>query len=268
MGEVERIHGTAARGFGSDGVAASYERGRPEYPADALAWVAERLDLRAGRRVLDAGAGTGKLSRGLAATGAEVLALEPVSEMRERLSGIPGVRPVDGIAERTGLSDASVDAVACGQSFHWFRAAEALSEFRRVLVPEGRLALLWNTRDESVPWVAALGAILEPHRRGLPDSYDFRSGRWKVEFGEARPFGVPDHRRFRFIHALAPAALLDRVASVSFVATLASPERDAVLAEVGALLAAHPATRGRAELELPYFTDAFVASTTGGCAPG
>jgi SAM-dependent methyltransferase len=268
MDEDPRIHGTAARGFGSPGTAAAYDRGRPEYPAEALAWLAERLGLGPGRRVLDAGAGTGKLSRGLAATGAEVIALEPLAAMRERLAGFPGVRPLDGTAEAIPLPGASVDAVACAQAFHWFREAEALAEFRRVLVPGGRLALLWNTRDESVPWVAALGAILDARRRGLPDTYDFRAGRWKAAFGAGGPFGPLEHRRFPFVHRLAPGAVVDRAASVSFVAALPGAERESLAAEVRALLATHPATRGRAEVDLPYFTDAFVAEAAPGRGGG
>jgi SAM-dependent methyltransferase len=267
MAPDPRIHGTAARGFGAAGTAAAYDRGRPEYPAEALAWIAGRLGVGPGRRVLDAGAGTGKLSRGLAAAGAEVLALEPVAAMRERLAGIPGVRALDGTAEAIPLPDGSVDAVACGQAFHWFREAEALAEFRRVLVPGGRLALLWNTRDESIPWVAALGAILETRRRGLPDTYDFRTGRWKAAFGGGGPFGPLERRRFPFVHRLPPAAVLDRVASVSFVAALPAADRSALVAEVRALLEGHPGTRGRAELDLPYFTDAFVAAATGSPMP-
>ena len=131
------IEPVAARGFGAEGAAAAYERGRPGYPPEALAWIAERLGLGAGRTVLDVGAGTGKLSRLLAATGASVVALEPVAAMRGRLTGIAGVRAFEGTAESVPLPDGSVHAIACAQAFHWFRQADALAEFRRVLVPGG-----------------------------------------------------------------------------------------------------------------------------------
>lgn len=120
----------------------------------ALAELADALPLQAGRTVVDLGAGTGKFTRLLALTGAHVLAVEPVAEMRARLSELlPGVTVTAGTAEATGLPDGCADAVVAAQSWHWFQEADALAEVERLLRPGGALALVWNTYDTSVPWV-------------------------------------------------------------------------------------------------------------------
>src|SRR5579864_1054082 len=104
----------ATRGFGL--AADLYERGRPDYPAPAIAWLVERLDLRPGRTVVDLAAGTGKLTRLLVPSGAEVIAVEPIAEMRAKIENL---RVLEGTAEAIPLADASVDAVTVGQAFHW-----------------------------------------------------------------------------------------------------------------------------------------------------
>src|SRR5438105_3757042 len=159
---TEGIHPAAAGGFST--AADAYERGRPGYPEEAMAWMAERLDLREGRDVLDLAAGTGKLTRALVPFGARVIAVEPIDEMREQLfRALPDVDAFDGTAESIPLPDGSVDAVTCGQAFHWFRIEEALREIHRVLRPGGALALVWNMRDLTDPLQARIQEIIAPH---------------------------------------------------------------------------------------------------------
>ena len=161
------LHEAAAQGF--PGAAASYEAGRPTYPPQAVARLARELHLGTGRAVLDLAAGTGKLTALLVVTGSEVVAVEPVAEMRAVLeAALPGVRALPGTAEAIPLGSGTVDAVTVGQAFHWFRGDEALREIHRVLRPGGGLGLLWNDRDTSVPWVARLSELMEPHRRDAP----------------------------------------------------------------------------------------------------
>src|SRR5712671_3101577 len=129
----------ATRGFA---VAADvYERGRPDYPAVAIARIVSRLGLGRGRTVLDLAAGTGKLTRLLVPSGANVLAVEPVREMRTELERrVPGVATLGGTAERIPLNNGYVDAVTVGQAFHWFSPDPALREIHRVLRPGGGVA--------------------------------------------------------------------------------------------------------------------------------
>src|SRR5438067_4386119 len=116
---VVRVHEVAAMGFGAE--ADTYERSRPSYPPDAVAWVAAALDLRPGRSVADVAAGTGKLTRLLVPTGAWVLAVEPVGGMSAVLRAeLPEVPTTAGVAEALPLRAGAVDAVAVAQGFHWF----------------------------------------------------------------------------------------------------------------------------------------------------
>lgn len=243
------IHRSAAVGY--ERAPAAYELGRPGYPEQAIALLAERLGLGPGRAVLDLAAGTGKLTRALVATAADVVAVEPVAEMRAALAeSLPLVRALSGTAEAIPLEDGSVDAVTVGQAFHWFRGDEALAEIHRVLRPEGRLGLVWNIRDETVPWVAELTRIMEPHRGDAPR---LASGAWRGAFVRTALFGPLEQATFRHVHRLTVDGVVARVASVSFVAALPEQRRAQVLTDVRELVEA----QGAAEIELPYLTEVY-----------
>jgi SAM-dependent methyltransferase len=234
----------AARGF--ERAADAYERGRPEYPSAAVALVVSALRLGPGRRLLDAGAGTGKLSRLVAPAGA----------MIRRVAGAAGIVPLRAVAEALPFREASLDGAAAASAFHWFDGPSALRELHRVLRPGGRLALLWNVRDDAEPWVARLSEIVN-RREGATPRY--RKGEWRGAF-DAAPglFAEVEEAHVHHVHSLSPAAALDRVASISFVAAMAEAARAEILAEVRDLLATHPDTAGRAAIALPYRTDVHV----------
>lgn len=247
------IHHAAAQGFSSQ--ADTYARGRPDYPAELGDWLRDSLGLAPGKTVVDLGAGTGKFTRLLLPTGATVIAVEPVDAMRDQLSGrFPAVRAVQGSAESMSLPDASVDAVVCAQAFHWFANAAAMREIGRVLKPGGRLGLVWNVRDESVGWVARLTEIMTPYEGDAPRFY---KGDWKKVF-PAEGFGPLGLTRFPYTHTGAPEqVIVDRVMSVSFIASLPQPEQDAVRARLHALIDADPALQGRDAVSFPYSTEAY-----------
>lgn len=249
-----QVRREALVGFGR--AADAYERGRPGYPAEAVALLVEALDLRSGRRVLDVGAGTGKLTRDLVPTGAEVSAVEPVEGMRRRFAvALPGVEVRDGTAAALPLGDAEVDAVVVAQAFHWFADHAALAEFARVLRPGGHLGLIWNVRDRAVPWVARLTEIINT-REG--DSPRHESGAWRRAFDDQPWFGELGCASVHHVHILPLPAMLDRYASTSFVAALPDDERAAMLVQVAAVLAEVADADGL--VAHPYRTDVWWAA--------
>jgi ubiquinone/menaquinone biosynthesis C-methylase UbiE len=223
---------------GFDRAADVYDRARPGYP-DALV---DRLLVASGTgpgaTVADVAAGTGKLTRRLAARGLRVIAVEPVAGMRAVLAATtPGVEVLDGVAEALPLGDASVDGVTVAQGFHWFANDDALAELRRVLRPGGRLALVWNTRDLDEPLQAALHGVLSPYRRDEPRH---GSGSWEAAFRADGPFVLREHSEQRWVQEVSRELLVERALSTSFIAALPPAERDRVAARVRGLAPAEP----------------------------
>ena len=250
---MKDVHESAARGFSAQ--AGAYARGRPEYPDAIVGWLSSALGLGPGRRAVDLGAGTGKFTRRLLETGADVVAVEPVAAMRERLvEQAPGVPALDGTAQSMPLPDASADAVVCAQAFHWFATREALAEIRRVLRPGGVLGLVWNERDESVDWVEALTHIVAPHEGDTPR---FRKGTWRAPF-DGTLFAMPEETVLAHAHVGgAQEVVVDRFLSVSFIAALPDDERAGVERQLRELIETHPALHGRETISFPYRTRAF-----------
>jgi SAM-dependent methyltransferase len=243
-----------AASFGS--AADVYERGRPGYPGAALDWL-----LPAGRpRVVDLGAGTGKLTRQLHARGLAVTAVDPSDGMLAQLrAAVPGVPALRGSAEDIPLPDASADVVLVAQAWHWVDAERAVPEVARVLSPGGRLGLIWNQRDERVAWIRRLGEIIGRPEHGH-DATSGTPGSALPTSPLGSPFGALEIARFGWSMTLGTDRLLDLVASRSRVILLPRAERAAVLSEVRRLAATHPELVGRTEFELPYVTECARAS--------
>jgi SAM-dependent methyltransferase len=228
------------------GVADSYDKARPSYPPEAAAWL---VGSTAPLHVLELGAGTGKLTELLVAAGHDVLATDPLPEMLARLvERVPGVRTAVAGAERIPVPTQSVDVVVVAQAFHWFNHPVALDEIARVLRPDGYLALVWNTRDEGIPWVRKLGAIIGGGENGT-DLVD--------PLHESPLFGEVDEAEFRFWQNLRKDDLFDLVRSRSYVAVLPEHERAGVLDRVGALYDDYG--RGHDGMKLPYLTRCYRA---------
>ena len=247
------VHDVAATGFGA--ASDVYERARPTYPPDAVAWLVAALGLGPGVRAVDLAAGTGKLTRLLAPTGAHLVAVEPVAGMRRVLVATqPGVAVLAATAEALPLRARALDAVTVAQAFHWFDADAAFAELARVLRPSGRVGLIWNARDRRVAWVDAVWAVMDRVERGAPWRDHDRQGRGAL--GDRPGFGPIHEATFRHEQHVTPDGLVDRFASVSHVAALDPAARAAVLDEVRATLARHPDTAGRRDLAIPYRVDA------------
>ncbi|MBA3991091.1 MAG: class I SAM-dependent methyltransferase [Propionibacteriales bacterium] len=239
----EPTHAARAASFG--GVARGYASARPGYPADAVRWLVGATPAL----VLELGAGTGKLTAELLRQGHRVIASEPSAPMLAELrAGSPGAAAVRAGAERIPFATSSVDVVIAAQAFHWFDPARALVEIARVLRPGGVLGLVWNLRDESVPWVRRLTALIGSDSLEVdPAEALDSSGRFdRLEVAE-----------FRHWQQVFRDTLVGLVASRSYVATLGEKERGVLLAEVGELYDGYG--RGPDGMLLPYVTHCFRA---------
>lgn len=232
-----------ARSFG--GVADAYDRGRPTYPREAAVWLTADHPLT----VLELGAGTGKLTEQLVALGHEVHATEPDPAMLAVLEkNLPDVRVSRAPAEEIPAGDATYDVVVAGQAFHWFDTAKALPEIARVLKPRGRLSLVWNQRDERIPWVKRLGKVIGTQdQQADPAEVLARSGL----------FGDVEQDLFRFWQVVDRRSIQDLVRSRSNVAVLSPQQQEAKMAEVLAFYDDYG--RGMDGMQLPYAAACFRA---------
>jgi ubiquinone/menaquinone biosynthesis C-methylase UbiE len=239
---VERYPRGRADIFGE--VADAYERSRPGYPSQAITWMVGPDP----RRVLDLGAGTGKLTRALVAAGHDVVAVDPSAPMLDMLRrNLPAVDARKGSAEVLPVADADVDVVVVAQAFHWFDQDRALTEIARVLRPGGRLGMVWNLRDETVPWVAELSRVI-----GSKDAFpeDVVGGR----FTASARVGFVEAARFSHSQRVDREELLALVRSRSYVAERPVQQREEILGEVDRLFTRHA---GDGSLLLPYVTQCY-----------
>lgn len=232
-----------ARSFGS--VADAYDRGRPGYPAEAAAWLVGDEPIT----VLEIGAGTGKLTEALVALGHDVHATDPDDAMLARLRArLPDVPTSVAPAEQLPAADASYDVVVAGQAFHWFDHEVALPEIARVLRPGGQLALVWNQRDEQIPWVRKLGRII-----GNQDQ--LRSAEPLVA---SAYFDDVEDAKFRHWQTVDRTSIQELALSRSNLAVLDEKSRQDKLAEVLALYDDYG--RGMDGMQLPYLASCFRAT--------
>ena len=241
-----------ASSFGAAAVA--YAEHRPDYAQDAVRWA---LELAPGARVLDLGAGTGKLTGALVALGVDVVAVEPDPAMLAELRrALPGVRALQGSAEAVPLPDGSVDAVLAGNALHWFDMAVAGPEIARVLAPGGTLAGLWNVMDDRVEWVAELERVGGSAAIGPRDTLaNWRAATAGLHLpidGPAR-FGRAEQDEFPHGQRRTADSLVETIATRAGLLVMPEQERAATLGRIHAFLASRPETAG-GEFTLPMLT--------------
>lgn len=242
-----------ASSFGA--VAAAYAVHRPDYARDAVRWA---LGPAPGTRVLDLGAGTGKLTRVLDEMGADVVAVEPDRAMLRALrEDLEHVRALPGSAEDIPLSDGSVDAVLAGNAMHWFDMAVAGPEISRVLTPGGVLAGLWNVLDDRVDWVAGLARISGSAAIGPRDtSSSWREGTAHAHLprsGEPGHFGSAEQAEFAHHQQRTADSFVATLATRAGMLTMAEDERATVLTRIRAYLDSRPET-SNGDFDLPMLT--------------
>jgi SAM-dependent methyltransferase len=248
-----QIHEKAAIGF--DRAGDSYERGRPEYPLDAINCLIENLQIKSSSKVIDLGSGTGKFTKLILPSGAQIVAVEPVEGMRRKFQSLfPNTQILEGSAENIPMEDQSVDSVIAAQAFHWFNGPLALKEIHRVLKPKGKLGLIWNVRDESQAWFVELTRIIDLYEGGAPR---YKSMVWKQAFDDSNFFSNLRLQSFPYVQVGDIETVLDRVGSISFISALSDAERARALDRVRKLVETHPDTKNSATVRLPYRTDAY-----------
>jgi ubiquinone/menaquinone biosynthesis C-methylase UbiE len=242
-----------ASSFGA--AAAAYAEHRPDYAQAAVRWA---LELAPGPRVLDLGAGTGKLTATLVALGAEIIAVEPDSAMLTELRrALPAVRALTGSAEAIPLPDASVDAVLAGNALHWFEMNVAGPEIARVLAPGGILAGLWNVMDNRVDWVAGLERVSGRAAIGARDTLSsWRAATADMHLpntGLVAQFGSPEQAEYPHGQRRTADSLVATIATRAGMLVLPEQEQEATLGRIRAFLASRPET-ARGEFTLPMLT--------------
>ncbi len=235
----ERRRRELARGYLQEGE--RYERVRPGYPDASVDW----LIPGSARRVADIGAGTGKFTRQVLERGVQVTAVDPSVDMLSVLAErTPGVSTVVGTAEHSGLADASCDVITIAQAWHWCDPAEASSEAARVLIPGGRLGLVWNQLDVSVPWVHRLSRIMH--------AGDVFRPTYRPVFNE--DFTTPEEAVFTWTQSLPAVDVVDLARSRSYYQRASATTRTKVEQNLDWYLHEHLGHARDAVLELPYIT--------------
>jgi SAM-dependent methyltransferase len=234
-----------------------YELGRPGYPKTAIEVLIDQLGLRPGSRVADVAAGTGKLTRLLTTTGAEVIAVEPMRGMRAQLRRqAPTAAVVAARAEHLPLRSASLEAVTVAQAFHWFDVPVASHELRRVLRPGGRVALVTNKRHTPKPWLRDLWDVLRRYEQLAPRPPSTRN--WRRVLDETGDFGTFDRFELHNEQHFATLDELDaRFTSISFVILLDEEDRLALVRDL------HRAVAGVNELIVPLRTEVEIGTRRG-----
>jgi SAM-dependent methyltransferase len=191
-----------------------YVRYRPGYPAEAARAMLESLGRPGPIVIADIGAGTGISARLLADEGARVIAVEPGEAMRRAATPHSTVVWLAARAEALALRSHAVDVVVCAQSFHWFRPADVLPEFARILRPGGRLAIAWNRRSTTDPLTAGYrGAIAEVGGESAIERMSFDP----AVVADSHLFTPPERRTFSNAQRLDLDGLIGRARSASYV---------------------------------------------------
>lgn len=233
---------------GADG----YDTHRPSYPHDSVAWLLDAVHPGPGRRitVADVGAGTGKLTGILAGLGATVSAIDPSADMLRVLhERLPQVTTYQGAAENLPLPDSSVELVTFAQAWHWVDVDAASAEVLRVLKPDGRLGLIWNSRDESVSWVAELSRAMNP---GL-----HAAGAFEPALGAG--LALVDKRIDRWTQQTTRGGIVNLATTRSYYLVASPREQAEIRSRIVAVLDAHAETR-EDPVRLPYLTEAWIAA--------
>lgn len=229
----------------------NYVRYRPGYPPGVLHILQQEAALTPVSRIADVGSGTGLSSELFLKNGNPVLGVEPNPEMRQAaerlLQRYPAFRSIAGTAEATSLPDHCVDHVIAGQAFHWFDSPLARKEFARILVPDGWVVLLWNSRSvDSTPFLRAYEALLQrygtDYREVQHRNIDLMTLRAFFTGGSFCRRSLHNDQRFDL------EGLRGRLLSSSYVPIASHPDHQPMLRELERIFEEH-GTTGQVDFE-------------------
>lgn len=245
------LHPAAQKGFSS--AAELYQQVRPDYPQDVVKWLKKDLELDPHSSVVDLGAGTGKFLPYLKQVTPHIIAVEPITEMLEQLKIVhPDVQTLQAKSDKIPLNSASIDAVLCAQSFHWFANIETLNEIHQILKPNGHLGLIWNQRDEQTDWVKALTNVLLPIEGDTPR---YHSGQWKQVFENQLLLQLESTQVFSQVQTgTVESVVSKRFLSVSFIASMPEIEQHKLKQQFEQIVFEYTGKRPQDEIDFPYKT--------------
>ncbi|MCL5767639.1 class I SAM-dependent methyltransferase [Acinetobacter sp. ANC5681] len=251
---TQSLHPSAQKGFSLG--AELYQQVRPSYPQEIAVWLQDRLHIGESSTVIDLGSGTGKFLPFLLQTQAKVIAVEPVTAMREQLEqSYSTVECLQTSSDQLLVKDESINAIICAQSFHWFSNIETLKEMYRVLIPTGHLGLVWNQRDITVDWVKALADEIA---RFEADTPRYHSEKWKQVFEQQQLFQFNGLQTFQLQHTgTVEQVVSKRLLSTSFIAAMPEHQQQQLKAKFEQIVFDFTGQTAQDQIDFPYTTFAY-----------
>ena len=251
---TQSLHPSAQKGFSLG--AELYQQVRPSYPPEIVVWLQDQLKVGENSTVIDLGSGTGKFLPFLLQTQAKVIAVEPVTAMREQLEQrYSTFECLQTSSDQLLVKDESINAIICAQSFHWFSNIETLKEMYRVLIPTGHLGLLWNQRDITVDWVKALADEIEPFEADTPR---YHSEKWKQVFEQQQLFQFNGLQTFQLKHTgTVEQVVSKRLLSTSFIAAMPEHQQQQLKARFEQIVFDFTGQTAQDQIDFPYTTFAY-----------
>ena len=251
---TQSLHPSAQKGFSLG--AELYQQVRPSYPQEIAVWLQDRLQIGESSTVIDLGSGTGKFLPYLIQTQAKVIAVEPVTAMREQLEQrYSTVECLQTSSDQLLVKDESINAIICAQSFHWFSNIETLKEMHRVLKPSGHLGLVWNQRDIQVDWVRALADEIAPFEADTPR---YHSEKWKQVFENQELFRFIGLDTFQLLHrGTVEQVVSKRLLSTSFIAAMPAQQQQTLKARFEQIVFDFTGQTAQDQIDFPYTTFAY-----------
>ena len=251
---TQSLHPSAQKGFSLG--AELYQQVRPSYPPEIVVWLQDQLKVGENSTVIDLGSGTGKFLPFLLQTQAKVIAVEPVTAMREQLEqSYSTVECLQTSSDQLLVKDESINAIICAQSFHWFSNIETLKEMYRVLIPTGHLGLLWNQRDITVDWVKALADEIVPFEADTPR---YHSEKWKQVFEQQQLFQFNGLQTFQLKHTgTVEQVVSKRLLSTSFIAAMPEHQQQQLKARFEQIVFDFTGQTAQDQINFPYTTFAY-----------